>query len=204
MSCLFRYKLLIVRGREQAIKFAWILQRELHHPRAMRIFIYSLRRGGQVPVDLGHGAGRGSKQVRHSFHRLDRAKRLACGQFGADLRSLDEDDVSQRLLRVVGDSNRAGGSVHLNPFVLFCVLAICCIGYTSFYLLAPKLLAKSSVPSVVTQFSFAAYKPASARPPLLRPDLGFPPSPPCLPLPTPAARRPAQYSSSRMAREIRL
>ena len=47
MSRLFRHKFFVVGGGEQAVKFAGIFQRNLHHPRAVRIFIHFLWRRGQ-------------------------------------------------------------------------------------------------------------------------------------------------------------
>ena len=75
-------------------------------------------------VRLGDGAGSRGVQVRYRFHRFNRTECLAGGKFRADLRQLDEDDIAQLLLRVIGDSDRTGSSIHLNPFVLFRIFAI--------------------------------------------------------------------------------
>jgi hypothetical protein len=56
VSRLFRHKLLIISSGEQAIEFARIFQRELHHPGPVGIRIHLLGRGRQFCIDLGHGA----------------------------------------------------------------------------------------------------------------------------------------------------
>src|ERR1700686_1296442 len=53
VTCFFGHELLIVSGGKQCPQLAGILQRDLHHPRAMRIFVHFLRRCSQIPVDLG-------------------------------------------------------------------------------------------------------------------------------------------------------
>ena len=106
MSRFFRHKFLVVGGREQTVEFAGILQRDLDHPRAVGIFINFFWRRGQFAVDFSYGAGNGGEQVRHSLHRFDRTECLASGQLRSNFWRLDEDNVSQRLLRVVGNANR--------------------------------------------------------------------------------------------------
>src|SRR5215471_3446514 len=100
MSRFFRYKLLVVRRREQSLKFARIFQGHLQHPGAMRVLVDLLGRRGQVSIDFGHSARCGSEQVRHGLDGLDGSEGLACRQFCPDLRRFDKDNVSERFLSV--------------------------------------------------------------------------------------------------------
>jgi len=124
MSTFFGHELLIIRGREQRVQFSGIFQRDLHHPGTVRVFINILGRGGKILVCLRYRAGRGRVQIRHCFHGFNGTKRLTRRDFCAYFGQLDEDDIAQLFLRVIGDSDRTRASIHLNPFVLFRVFAI--------------------------------------------------------------------------------
>src|SRR5437899_8726575 len=58
-----------------------------------------------------------------SFHRFDRAECLTGGDVGADFGQFDEDDVPERLLGVIRDTDGGTRTVRLDPLMLFCVLA---------------------------------------------------------------------------------
>ncbi len=72
----------------------------------------------QLLVDLGHGAGHRRVKVRNGLHRLDTAKNLALLNFGAGLGQIDEDNVSQGVLGVIGNAYLPGLACYFNPFVL--------------------------------------------------------------------------------------
>ena len=44
---------------------------------------------------------------------------IAARESGADRRQFDEDDIAQRLLRIVGDAHRADGAIDADIFVVF-------------------------------------------------------------------------------------
>src|SRR4029077_9662366 len=106
VSALLRHKLLIVRSRHEPIRFLRIFQRQLQHPRAMRILVHLLWLGGQPAVHFSYRTRHRTVQIRHRLHRLDGPKCLAGNQFRAHLGHLDKYNVTERLLCIVTDSDR--------------------------------------------------------------------------------------------------
>src|SRR5258708_18380308 len=90
----------------------------------MGVRVDLLGRGGEFFVDRGDLAGGGCEQIGDSLNRFDRAECLAGSDVGADFRQFDENDVSQRLLSVIGDADGGRTAIGFDPLVLFGVLPI--------------------------------------------------------------------------------
>jgi hypothetical protein len=76
-------------------------------------------------IRSGHFSGDRRVDVRGGLHRLDDRARFALRQLAACCRQLDEDQVAQLFLRVVGDADGDGAvGFAPDPFVRFGVLEI--------------------------------------------------------------------------------
>src|ERR1700733_10664291 len=93
----------------------------------MSIFIDLLWSRRQLTIHFGYGSRGRRVQIRDCLHRLYRAKRLAGCDLGAGLRQIDENDVAQRSLCVIGNADSRGLAIGLDPFVFFGVFEVCWI-----------------------------------------------------------------------------
>ena len=72
----------------------------------------------RAAFDLDHLAADRRVDLARGLHALDHAGLGALGDGGADLRQLDEDDVAELRLGVVGDADRGGIAVDPHPLVV--------------------------------------------------------------------------------------
>src|SRR5690606_38945867 len=69
-------------------------------------------------IALGDRAADRRVDVARGLDRFDHRRLLAFGEYGTRLGDLDEDDVAELRLCVVGDADGGGVAVDLDPFVL--------------------------------------------------------------------------------------
>src|SRR5208282_5148683 len=138
LPAFFRHELLIVGSREQAVQLTRIFECDFNHPRPMGIFVDLFGSRGQLAIYFGHGAGSRSVQIGDRLNRLDRAKRLALGNFSSTLWQIDENDVAERLLRMVRNAHGCVLPIGFNPLVLFGVFEVGWIGHDVAFLCEPS------------------------------------------------------------------
>src|SRR6185312_12376389 len=114
----------LVRVRvEQRLLLAVVLELELDHPAvAVGRRVDECRFLVEAVIDRDDFARQRRIQLGDGLHRFDGAEHVVLVERRADLRQLDEHDVAELTLRVVGDADRhhavAGG---LHVFVVFCI-----------------------------------------------------------------------------------
>src|SRR5258706_2399530 len=103
---------------EQLVEIRGIGGLDAEDPRGERVLVHALGRGGELAVGRGDLPGYRRVDVGCGLHRFDHADRLARGDLAPGLGRLDEHDVAELLLRMVGDAD-AHGAVGLaaRPFV---------------------------------------------------------------------------------------
>jgi hypothetical protein len=80
---------------------------------------------GEVGVHLQDLARHRREQLGYGLDRLDRPELLARGQGPARLGQLEEDDVAELVLRIVGDADPAAVTVDTDPLVILGVAELC-------------------------------------------------------------------------------
>src|SRR5581483_4708116 len=148
--------LLVIRRRQQRTQLRRILQSNLNHPRAVRIFIDAFRSRRQRSVHFRNGSGGWSVQVRYRFDRLYRSESFPRGDLRPDFRQLDKNDVPERILGIGGDANRRGIAFGFDPLVFLGVFVLGGIGHVALVLLGEPSWVNLRVP--VVKFFSAAYK----------------------------------------------
>src|SRR5712664_3267525 len=114
-------------GAEQPLQFFGVFELHLDHPPlAVGIAIHERRVLLQCLVCFYHGTSDGRKQLRHRLNGLDRPEDVVLLERGCRFGQLDEHDVSQLPLRVVGDADlhdlRIVALAH--PLVVLCVAEV--------------------------------------------------------------------------------
>ncbi len=104
---------------------------ELEHPGGVGVGVDFFGRVFQLFVDGGDGAGDGRVEIADGLDAFDGAEDLAGFEGVADLGQIDEDDVAERALRVVGDADGAGGAVDGDPLVFLGVLVVGGVGHSA-------------------------------------------------------------------------
>ena len=105
--------------REEVVSIGRIGDFDLHDPCPVRVGVDLLGRCGEIIVDRSDLAGDGRIQIGDGLDRFDAAEDFALLDRGTDLGQIDEDDVAEGVLRVVGDADLALLTVELDPFVFF-------------------------------------------------------------------------------------
>ena len=82
-------------------------------------------------VGFGHFAGHRRINLADGLHRFHRAEHLPGRDLRADRGHFHEHDVAQFMLRVVGDSDRAGVAGHFDPLVFLGVAIVAWVHYGS-------------------------------------------------------------------------
>ena len=85
---------------------------------SVRVLVDRLGLGRELLVHGRDRAADGSVDVAHRLHRFDDAEGRGLREHGPDRRELDEDDVAELLLRVIGDANRGDVALDQHPLVL--------------------------------------------------------------------------------------
>ena len=108
----------VVFGGEEVFDFVGVAEANAVEPAlALRDFVDGAGLGLERVVDLGDLAADRRVQVASGLDGLDHAASVARAQVRADLGQLDEREVSQLLLGVVGYADDGGVSLDTNPFV---------------------------------------------------------------------------------------
>ena len=128
VSAFLVHEFFVIGRRQQAVQLARILERHLEHPGLVRILINLLRSGRQFSIHLSHGARSRRIEIRHRLHRFYGSKGLPRCDVRTGLGQFDENDVTERFLRVIGDANGCAGAVNFDPLVLLGVLQVAWIG----------------------------------------------------------------------------
>ena len=90
----------------------------------MRSGIDLVRLRLQRLVHLGHRAAHRRIQIAHRLHALHRTERRVALHLIANLGRIDVDNIAQRILRVVGNSNCPDAAIDPDPFVFLGVAII--------------------------------------------------------------------------------
>src|ERR1041385_6632771 len=102
----FSNVLLVPLAGQQLLDVRRVLHLQLDHPpRAVGIAVHERRIAFERRVHFGDRAGHRRVQIRHGFHRLDRAEHVPPPERRAYLGEVDVDDVAELSLRVIGDAD---------------------------------------------------------------------------------------------------
>src|SRR5579863_3849351 len=157
MSCLFRHKLLIRRGIQQRVYLRRIRELHLDNPGLVRVFVDLVRRSLQLLIHRRYRARNRREQVAHRLHALHRAEGRMRRHRVAHARRIHIHNVTQRLLRIIGNADRADLSLYRNPLVLFGVPVVARIRH------ANSLLASKFCDNSVYGVREAGWKPRPGR-----------------------------------------
>src|SRR5882724_5019855 len=109
----------LLRGHE-LIHFGGIAHGHAHHPAvAVRVVVDDLGVLREAAVHFGDAAGDRRVDVAYRLHGLDDAERAGLLQRRTLRRQLDEHDVAELLLGIVGDTDRRRSIGNRHPLVLF-------------------------------------------------------------------------------------
>ncbi len=116
---------LVLLGAEKFGHLGGIGDGDYDHPAAaIRVLIDQLRRIDQLCVDLNDLARQWCEEIGHGFDGLHHAEPLVLGNRGPHLGQLNEDHVTELLLRVGGDPYPGPITLDLCPLVLLRVLSV--------------------------------------------------------------------------------
>jgi len=128
---LFLDKRFVRSGVEQGTGFGGVAELHLDQPaRAVRIGVNGFGLVPQYRIRFHDIAARRSIDFADGFHGFDGAKNLPGSDFRPSRGQLDEHDIAQFVLRVIGDADRCDIALHFNPFVLFGVTKLCWIRHS--------------------------------------------------------------------------
>ena len=96
---------LVRRGVEQLVELGGVGRLEPEHPRGVGVAVHRVGAGFDLAVGGDDFARHRGVDVGRGLHRLDHAGDLALGEALADGGQVDEDDVAERVLRVLGRDN---------------------------------------------------------------------------------------------------
>src|SRR5258708_31352772 len=105
-------------GVEELIDVGGVGRLDAEDPGGVRVLVHALRRATEIGVGADDLAVDRRIDIRGRLHRLDHGHGFAGRNLAADLRRLDEHDVAELFLRMVGDAHgeRAVG-LAAQPFV---------------------------------------------------------------------------------------
>mmetsp|Transcript_4209 Transcript_4209/g.10926 ORF Transcript_4209/g.10926 Transcript_4209/m.10926 type:complete len:206 (-) Transcript_4209:117-734(-) len=114
---------LVASGIHELVQLARVGELDLRHPAVcLRRRVDQRRLVVERLVDLHDLTRHRRVDVARSLDRLDRAHRVILLDARAHLGQIDEDNVAQLLLRVVGDANGADVALNLDPLVVLAEL----------------------------------------------------------------------------------
>src|SRR5262245_25171847 len=108
---------LVLRLAHQALELRGLADGELGEPAAaLRLLVDQARIAFELAIDRGHLARHRRVDLACRLHRFDHRRLIALGECRADRWQLDEDDVAELVLRMLGDAE--GRDIALDPHPL--------------------------------------------------------------------------------------
>src|SRR3954470_16119543 len=122
----------VVLGREKLLELALVGELHAEHPPVVvRLLVHELGLLDDLHVALEHFTGDRAVDVGRGLHRLHDAETRELTDRRALLGELDENDISELLLREVGYPDRGGVAVEAHPLVLLRIAQVLRDGHLS-------------------------------------------------------------------------
>src|SRR5258708_8032186 len=129
---LFGDERLVRGGVHQTGNLGGIGELNFDQPRgAVRIGVNEFWRGRQRGIRFDHVSRHGSENFADRLNGFDGAEKFSGGYLFANRGKLDKNNIAEFVLRVIGDSDRAGFAGHFDPLVVFGVTIVAWIHHGS-------------------------------------------------------------------------